>query len=269
MKNKIFIVFFVMVCLALTSAIDQKVIILTLRYDLGNVTVQNLFVSNGTFYPSINAPSEGYNLSIIDKNEKVIYSQLFEFSLEIHGAPDPSWFDKNGTQIVFPREEDSVIKLNSTILELALPYYENASRIEIRDKSRKLIENISLSSIMLNLASTGNLTGENAGNVTGNEGAGGKSDRTKIYKWVGTLLIITVVIITGIIILYRRKNSEGLAPSIVEEFNTGIPPGPEQPTEDISQSQEPEQVSTTAAQLPIQDKKQGITLYESDTDAPN
>ena len=136
MKKIIIFSLCILIGLTIVSAAEQDVILLTLKYDSGNVSVQSFLKTTGVFYPPVSPPMTGYNLSIISTDNKVLYSQLFDFSLEIHiSPPDPSWFDEQGNQIKFGDSEASqTIILNTSTIELLLPYYENADRIEIVDK---------------------------------------------------------------------------------------------------------------------------------------
>src|SRR3989344_571989 len=146
MKKTIIFSLCILIGLALVSAAQQEVFVLNLKYDSGNISVQSFLKTTGAFYPPVSQPVIGYNLSVLTSDNKVLYSQLFDFSLEIYTSPpDPSWFDEQGNQIKFGDSEASqTIILNTSKIELLLPYYENADRIEIKNKSSILILTIPL-----------------------------------------------------------------------------------------------------------------------------
>src|SRR3989344_6320736 len=101
---RIFVVFIsVLFLLGCVSALDQQaVFVLTLRYDKGNVSAQSLVVTQGYFSPPIDQPEEGYLLEVLSVDRRVLYSQRFDFNLEMSSAADPSWFDKQGRQVYIP-----------------------------------------------------------------------------------------------------------------------------------------------------------------------
>lgn len=139
MKKIIFVLFGILVFVSLVcvSASKEDVFVLRLNYDKGNVFVDDLIVSKGYF--NEDAYNEGkYLLKMISLDEELLYSQNFEFDLEVYFEPNPDWFDEDGNQIVIP-DEETVVK-DTAELDLILPYYKNAQRIEISE-SGKLILN--------------------------------------------------------------------------------------------------------------------------------
>src|SRR3989344_3549794 len=120
---------------AITQQPNQDVFVLTLKYDRGNIYMQSLILTKSFFYPPVNQPREGYNLSLVAFDGITLYSQNFNFPLEVHTAPDPNWFDERGNQIYFPGRNETTIIKESANVELILPYYENAQRIVIKDKN--------------------------------------------------------------------------------------------------------------------------------------
>ena len=145
MKKTIIFSLCILIGLALVSAAQQEVFVLNLKYDSGNVSVQSFLKTTGVFYPPVSQPTIGYNLSVLTSDNKVLYSQLFDFSLEIYTSPpDPSWFDEQGNQIGFANDAQNVIIREEASVELLLPYYEDAQRIEITDKEKVKILSIYL-----------------------------------------------------------------------------------------------------------------------------
>ncbi|MBS3156906.1 hypothetical protein J4442_01890 [Candidatus Woesearchaeota archaeon] len=89
-------------------------------------------------------PSFGYLLRLISFEDDVLYSRYFDINVDIVFAADPSWFDENGNQIFIP--EYDVPEIKDTILEISIPYYSNAKRIEIFDPYGKKLLEIDVSS---------------------------------------------------------------------------------------------------------------------------
>jgi hypothetical protein len=142
MKSSVILLFCLFAGLFIVSASSQQdILVLTLKYVQGNISVQNLIHTQGVFYPPANSPREGYTVSIISFDNNVLYSQVFDFALVLHySPPDPSWFDAKGNQIGFAEnqatEEEIILEIST--IELLLPYYENASRIDVKNSSHIL-----------------------------------------------------------------------------------------------------------------------------------
>jgi len=140
--NKIFVFFaFIIMMFVLVSAVQsQDVYVLKLKYDKGEVSALNLLKTDAYFHESVDIPENGYLLEVISLDDKVIYSQKFDFDFEIHVAPDRDWFDENGTQIYFPNVSETTQILDSSEIELMFPYYEEAREIRVSDsQGNKLI----------------------------------------------------------------------------------------------------------------------------------
>jgi|SRR3989344_758670 len=129
----------------LVYAESQKVFQLTLEYNKGNITKESLYVKNGYFTP-LSEQEGDYRVDIISFENNALYSQRFDFSLEIFGAPKREWFDEKGRQIYIPNETESGYKvLDETLIELIIPYFENAKLINIYDKDNNLKLSIDVS----------------------------------------------------------------------------------------------------------------------------
>ena len=133
-KYPLALVFGAFILAGLASAADLgDVFVLTLKYDQGNISIEKFLTTKAIFYPPANQPKEGYNLSIISFNDKALYSEMFNFPLETHYAPDPRWFDSKGNQIYFPSENETTAIKDTATVELMLPYFENAYQIRVKD----------------------------------------------------------------------------------------------------------------------------------------
>jgi hypothetical protein len=135
---------FVLLLFSYVSAVPtQKVYILTLKYSDGAVSKEGLYVTKGFYNPS---KEEGdWLLEVISFGGEVLYSQKFGFHLERYYAPSTDWFDEDGKQIYIPSEEESVERLSESVTDLAIPYFENAEKMNIYDKNKAKVLEIDIS----------------------------------------------------------------------------------------------------------------------------
>lgn len=128
MKKIIIIVTLLILAISVVSAAEQLVFVLTLDYDNGVITQEKLFVTKGVFFET---PQKNgiYKLEIVSFDDQILYTEHFDFPLEIFFAPLPEWFDEFGNQIYFPNETRKI--LETATKELILPYFENAKQIVI------------------------------------------------------------------------------------------------------------------------------------------
>ena len=120
-------------------AAEQKVFVLTLNYDSGAVTLNNLILTVGIFNEPV--VSEGnYSLEILSFDGSILYSEKFDFDFRIFSTALPEWFDENGTQIYFPTQEETRTILNQTTKELIIPYFSNAKTINVYHQTEKILE---------------------------------------------------------------------------------------------------------------------------------
>ena len=179
---RIFVVFIsVLFLLGCVSALEQQaVFVLTLRYDKGNVSAQSLVVTQGYFSPPIDQPEEGYLLEVLSVDRRVLYSQRFDFNLEMSSAADPSWFDKQGRQVYIPAANETRFYLEKTSLELMLPYFRDASRIQIKD---------SLGNIVFSLVV--------------NTDKPQVSEQNSLWQWIAGIGVVVIGVI--LFFIFRRK----------------------------------------------------------------
>ncbi len=131
MRKIIFIVG-VILLLSLVAATEmQDIYVLGLKYDKGNISAENIVVTRGYFIPSVYESGAKYALEVISLKNKTLYSQPFDFELEMHIAPDPSWFDEKGNQIYIPRKNETTVTVDRATTELTFPYFEEARFIHI------------------------------------------------------------------------------------------------------------------------------------------
>lgn len=139
MKNKIYLVLLcVLISLTIVSAqTDNVVLSLKLKYDKGEITIQEMSLIEGSPPDRLNQPEKGYTAKMTSFDNKELYSFKFLIELQPLNSLDPSWFDNEGNQIIFP-EEKSVEPLSELIFVLNLPHFKNAQNVEIYDESNNL-----------------------------------------------------------------------------------------------------------------------------------
>lgn len=112
------------------SAAPQNVFMIRLAYENGSVNLDNILVTEG-YYNTPKDNSGEYEIKGVSCNGTILFSQKFDFDLEIHLAPLPEWFDEEGNQIYFPSSNESVIVLNSSSKEFIFPYYHDTREIVV------------------------------------------------------------------------------------------------------------------------------------------
>ena len=105
---------------------------LTLDYDNGVITTEDLELIEGSAPDRNIQPENGYTANVISFDDEILYSFKFAFATTISYALPREWFDENGTQIYFPNETEQTA-LDQTTEVLIIPYYETAKSIEIYD----------------------------------------------------------------------------------------------------------------------------------------
>jgi len=210
MKRILMFGFVLILFLTLVNAVEQNVFVLTLKYDKGNISNEGLILTKGFFNEPINQPEEGYTLEVISVDDKILYSQKFEFPLEIPFAPLPEWFDEEGNQIYFPTQEESRILLDTVTVELIFPYFDNIQRIDIKDSSDVLVLSIG---IVPKLETPEPLVVSDIANESEEDFVDEKDERKK-FPWGLIILIVVAVLvliaIVWIIVHYVKKKEADL-----------------------------------------------------------
>lgn len=122
---------------------EQRIYDLILKYDKGAVTKQSLIVTIGIFNEVKDQPENGYRLELKSFDNKILYSQKFNFDLTNAFSPPPKGtFDDEGRQISIP--EQKIIILDEAEIELIFPFSPDGKQIDIYDSSNKKILTISV-----------------------------------------------------------------------------------------------------------------------------
>ena len=143
MKNA-FICTFVIFLLfsAIANAKQTEVIVLTLGYNKGDISLKNIRMDEIAFNEKKSNPKDNYRLDYISYDEQLTYSLKFHFPLEIDGSPpNPDWFDERGNQIVIPRVNKSERILERAFAELIIPLQKKGRFIRIfNEKNKQVLE---------------------------------------------------------------------------------------------------------------------------------
>jgi len=131
---------FVIVCLALSSILmctialgaSGQIMILSLRYDNGEITFLNSTTKYG-FFPDRKIPVDGYNLEILDSG-KILYSFDFEAPNEMYVEGGDETGELSGGLVVLDEVEFALI----------VPYYSEADVIKIYSPEQKLVSSIDI-----------------------------------------------------------------------------------------------------------------------------
>lgn len=105
-------------------ASEQKVYVLILHYDKGEVAKKSLVVTIGLFTDILDQPENGYLLQVKSFDNKILYAQKFSFDLI-------------GQQISIPNQKSFVAEEEDQ--ELIFPFFSNGKEIEIYDPQNKEI----------------------------------------------------------------------------------------------------------------------------------
>lgn len=145
MKNKIYLTLLsILFLLTFVSAQTDNIIMsLKLKYDKGDITLQEMRLIEGNSPDRLNQPGKGYTAKVFSFGKKELYSFKFSIELQPLNSLDPSWFDDQGNQIIFPKDE--IKPLTELEFVLNLPYYNNAEKVEIFDMDENLILTIDVS----------------------------------------------------------------------------------------------------------------------------
>jgi len=103
----------------------------------------------------VEQPEIGHTLNLLSYNGDVLYSFKFEKEAVIVVDPPADIFDEDGNQIIIPN--DTVSELSQNIVVLVVPYFENATTIQILDESNGTILQIDISQYSTNQITTSTL----------------------------------------------------------------------------------------------------------------
>jgi len=137
--NKFFLILiFALIFISGVIAQSDVSYVLTLNYDGKTLVVDSLTLVEGKAVKNIFEHSEGFTIKVLDKNDKILYSEVFIADLTpIREAPD-YFFDDSGEQVAF-EDTESPKETKETSIVLTLPYFEEAEKIQIYSPDNKLV----------------------------------------------------------------------------------------------------------------------------------
>ena len=137
--NKFFLIpIFALIFISGVIAQSEVSYVLTLNYDGRTLAVDSLTLVEGKAVKDIFEPSEGFTIKVLDKNDKILYSEVFIADLiPIREASD-YFFDDSGEQVAF-EDTESPKEIKETSIVLTIPYFEEAEKIQIYDPNNKLV----------------------------------------------------------------------------------------------------------------------------------
>ena len=136
--NKFFLIpIFALIFISGVIAQSEVSYVLTLNYDGKTLAVDSFTLVEGKGVKDIFEPSEGFTIKVLDKNDEVLYSEVFIADLtSIREAPD-YFFDDSGEQVAF-EDTESPKETKETSIVLTIPYFEEAEKIQIYNLNNQL-----------------------------------------------------------------------------------------------------------------------------------
>ncbi|MDO8537716.1 MAG: zinc ribbon domain-containing protein [archaeon] len=188
-KNLIIIsILFSITILPLIVGASSAVYSITLDYDGEKLTNEGIKIIEGDAPTIINQPNEGFTLKVLSNESEVLYSIKFTIEITPLVEPPPEIFDEQGNQISIPQDEP--ITPTKTSVVLIVPYFAEASTIEIYDKFNNKLLSIDLSQY----------------NTTGNQNENlGFPDSTLII-----VIVLIIILVAGFFVLKNKKLLQGI-----------------------------------------------------------
>ncbi len=131
-------IFILSISTIIANAAQQDVYILILQYNKGEISPVFMNKAKGYFHEQVSQPENAYHLEVISLDGKILYTQKFDFQLEVIFSPLPEWFDEKGNQIYIPNESETRAITDKAAVEFILPYFDDAQRIDVYDKNDEL-----------------------------------------------------------------------------------------------------------------------------------
>jgi len=108
---------------------ENTTISFILKYDSGNLSLHELKLLDGAPPTYLDQPETGYEARIIDFKNFTLFSMKFSIDFLPKVEPPKEWFDKNGTQIFFPKRELRIEEQATIVLNV--PYFRTINFLEI------------------------------------------------------------------------------------------------------------------------------------------
>lgn len=127
MIKKILLLSILLLLLSITISFaleENKIYVLKLGYDRGEVSLKSIYISVGNATSRIMQPEVSYRAKVVSLANQILYDFKFDIPLTIYYDV----FKPTGIS-------GGSIKLNETNFTLILPYFKNATKINIYDKN--------------------------------------------------------------------------------------------------------------------------------------
>ncbi len=211
--NKVYLLFGIILILNLCfiSATEHLYYTLKLNYSYGEVKIKDLKVELDLEYRYNIVNTDifsNYYYSVVDKDNKVLEEDIFSI-------PNKARYD------IYDNTTDEMIgggfiELNSSEIDIYVPYYENSKEIVIYSFDRKMLDRILVSQYSKIGFNKGDfINGSNAdNNIIGNIQTGENSDKNtnKDYDILNRNLILIILLVSIVVIiliifimLYNKK----------------------------------------------------------------
>jgi|SRR3989344_4001697 len=143
-SNRFFLIsMFVLMFMSGVIAQSDVSYVLTLNYNGNTFAVDSITLVEGKSIKDVFEPSEGFTIKVLDKNNEILYSEVFIADLTpIREAPD-YFFDDSGEQVTF-EDTESPQEIKETSIVLTIPYFEEAEKIQIYDSNDQLVLEFSI-----------------------------------------------------------------------------------------------------------------------------
>lgn len=128
--KRIFLVVFLFFSFIVVHAESNLTYSIILDYENGKIQISNILLvqSQSIITPVKNGE---YEATLLSFDKQKLFSTNFDFDLNLAREPSSDWFDKNGKQIIVPKQ-DRDLQVTKTQKTLFLPYFRNAEKIEIK-----------------------------------------------------------------------------------------------------------------------------------------
>jgi hypothetical protein len=138
-KKLVFVAVLLLILVTSVYAAEQKVYRVTLEYDDGEVSFDNVILTLGAFNEPFTSSGD-YRIDLVSFDNEALYSEKFDFNLEVAAIAPPEWFDEEGNQIYIPGEDEQPQDLTKTTKEILIPYFSNGKQINVYHQTELILE---------------------------------------------------------------------------------------------------------------------------------
>lgn len=184
--RSVFIFLGIVFLFVLVSASEQQdVFLLQLKYNNGTVTFEKLLVTKGYFALPVDQPEKGYLLEVLSFENKILYSQKFNFDFDNFAVPPP---DDRVVLERFSSSSQEILQKRQAFIEFVFPYFADAAKIMVKD-----LEGKQVLSFEVNSDRQVHPTNAKERNTPGG------------LFWVIIFILAILVLMIIVFILYKRK----------------------------------------------------------------